>query len=119
MINDTDTNILEDYDIISQRMRDIENAIYAYIHKIHPSKLLAGTHNAVLNFLIKGKRSTLVPPIVEFTLNYSQQDYENGTIERDLENHNLPIDMNDAYRQVEERLIREHLDWNQVVIDIE
>ena len=120
MINSTDANILENYDIISQRIRDIENAIYWYIHlNIHPSKLLAGSHSAVLNFLLKGRKNTRVTPFVKFTLNYSQQDYENGTIERDLENYNLPIDINDAYRQVEERLTREHLNWNQVVIDIE
>ena len=120
MINNTDTNILESYDIISQRMRDIENAIYLYIHNnIHPSKLLTGTYNAVLNFLLKGRNGARVTPFIEFTLNYSQHDYENGTIEYDLENHNLPIDINDAYRQVEERLTREHLNWSQVVIDIE
>lgn len=120
MINDTDTNILESYDIISQRIKDIENAIYWYVRNyIHPSYLLAGSHNAVFNFLLKGRKGTRVTPLVKFTLNYRRHDYENGTIERDLEAHNLPIDMNDAYRQVEERLTREHLNWNQVVIDIE
>jgi len=119
MIQNDDSIVLANYDEIAQRLKDIEEGIYFYLNeKMHPSYLTEGSHAAVLNYLLKGREGVRVTPFILFNLPYTEEDYRRGVIEKALEDHSFPIDMEDAYKQVEFRLTKERLSWNDVVIDI-